>query len=367
MKKNLLIILIASFSCLLSSIQAKNEITVLFLLPFHLNEDANYLSIKSSTEIHQMLQFEMMGFWLGAKLALQEYENSDNTINVIVRDAVRNVKALNKILNDTDLMSKVNIIVGPFYGSLFPVAAEYAQQHNIVIINPFSTRFDFVENNPYVYKLVPPFISRAEVIADVFLTQPDESHIILWGDSIITPELLAYRYYFTTHHILYKEIHTLTLPDNIHKSNLIIALFDEPARVIHCAHSLVNNEAEENIIIVPEQWLSISELTEDFYNLPYLYYFTNYFIDENSSNVKQFQTDHIFFYEAPAELAAYSYQGYDITHYFIDLFFADFDMNKVKFTPLSYQFQWKQVEDGGFENSKVRLIRIKDLGLEEVR
>jgi hypothetical protein len=93
MKKKLLVILIISFSCLFGSAQTENEVTILFLLPFHLNEYESYLSIKSSAEIHQVTQFEMMGFWLGVKLALQEYENSDKIINVLVRDAVTDLRA----------------------------------------------------------------------------------------------------------------------------------------------------------------------------------------------------------------------------------------------------------------------------------
>jgi hypothetical protein len=120
-------------------------------------------------------------------------------------------------------------------------------------------------------------------------------------------------------------------------------------------------------LVVPEKWFSISELTEDFFKLSDLYFFTNYFVDENCSTVKQFQSDYFFYYEVPALLADYSYQGYDITHYFIELFFADFKPEDVKFTPLSYQFQWKQILDGGFENVKTRLIKVVDLELEEVK
>jgi hypothetical protein len=349
------------------TIQAKNEVTVLYLLPFHLNEDADYLSIKSNTEINQVKQFEMIGFWLGAKMALQTYENSDKVVNVIVRDAVTDISALKTILDDTTLMSRVHIIIGPFYGSIFPVASDFAKSHNIIIINPFSTRHDFVVTNPYVYKLVPPFSSRPKMITELFLEDSMLYNIILWGDSVRNPELQAYKKYFSTHQIPYQETHTVSLPEHSNQSNLIIALFEQPTRVIHGVHSLINRTVEKDIVVVPEQWLSISELTEDFFNLPHLYYFTNYFVDENSAEIKQFKADHILFYEAPAELVTYSYQGYDITRYFIDLFFADYDFNEVKFTPFSYQFQWKEIPDGGFENNKVRFIRIKDLELKEVR
>jgi hypothetical protein len=318
--------------------------------------------------MHQVQQFEMIGFWLGAKMALQEYKSSDKTINVIVRDAVTDVSDLNKVLEDSLLMKDVDIMIGPFYGSLFPTASEFAKNHNIIIVNPFSTRFDFVENNPYVYKLLPPFISRPEAIAAHFLSHPEQYNIILWGDSTASIEMQAYKYYFNEHNIHYKEIHTLSIAEDFRKTNLIIALFEQPNRVIHGVHTLINQEKEKSrVVVVPEKWLSVSELTDDFYNLPQLYFFTNYFVDQNCESVKQFKSDYSFYYEAPADLADYSYQGYDITRYFIELYFSGFKPDEVQFTPLSYRFNWTQVPNGGFENSKPRLIQVKDLGIEEVR
>jgi len=368
MKKKLLLIFVLSFSFLFVDAQNKNEITILYLLPFHLNENSSNISfVKASTDIYQVKQFEMMGFWCGAKLALQEYEQTDKKINVIVRDVVTDLYALKKILGDFDLMKNVNIIVGPFYGTLFNEAATFAKEHDITIVNPFSTRYDFVENNPNVYKLVPPFMSRPEMIEKVFLNSSEDYTIILWGDSVLTPEIQAYKYYFEEKKIPFKEVRSLYLSQNAKKKNLIIAFFENSTRVIHSIHTLLSDDIQNNVLVVPENWFNITELTEDFYNLPYLYYFTNYFVDEKDSKVQQFQSDYILYYEAPAELAAYSYQGYDITRYFIDLYLAGYNEAQVKFKPLSYQFQWQRITNGGFENTKPRLIQIKDFELNEVK
>jgi len=369
MKKKLFLIATLLLPFFIGNSQTPQEVTMLYLLPFHLEEtNVSYSSLRSSAEIHQVRPFEMMGFWLGAKMALQEYAETDKKVNVIIRDAVRDEEALHNILNDTLLMKNVNMMIGPVYGSLFPVASEYAKNHDITIINPFSTRYDFVENNPNLYKLVPPFMSRPQAIEEHFLSVPQEYNVILWGDSTTTIELQAYKYYFNKYHIKYKEAHTLTLPLEFRKDNLIIALFDRRERVIHAVHSLINQEEHYNkIIVVPETWLLLSELTEDFYNIPELYFFTNCFVDESRDAVKQFQADYTFFYEAPALLADYVYQGYDITRYFIDLYFAGFDTENLQFQPLSYQFQWQRIENGGLENIKIRLIRVKGLDLEEVR
>jgi len=370
MKKKLFLLFCALLPFLLSSSQTDNqEVMILYLLPFHLNEGfVSNTSFKNREEIEQVRQFEMMGFWLGAKMALQELENSNRKIKAIVRDAVTDKYALNKILNDKHLMENVNIIIGPIYGSLFPVAAEFAKNNNITIVNPFSTRFDFVEKNSAVYKLVPPLISRPKTVVEHFLAKPENFNIILWGDSTTSIELQAYKYFLNEQNIRFKEVHTLTIPQDMRKTNLIIAFFDRQERVIHGVHTLINQEEEyDRIVIVPEKWLSVSELTEDFYNLPELYFFANYFVDENCDRVKQFRSDYTFFYEAPAELSEYSFQGYDITRYFIDLYFVDFNTDNLHFQPLSYQFQWKKLLDGGFENTKTRLIQVKDLELEEVK
>jgi len=367
MKKKLLLIFIVSFCFLFVKAQNKNEITILYLLPFHLSENSTKISsVKSSTDIYQVKQFEMMGFWYGAKLALQEYNNTDKKINVIIRDVTTEATSLRKILNDNDLMNRVNLIIGPFYGVLFPEAANFAKEHDITIINPFSTRFDFVENNPNVYKLVPSFASRPEIIDNVFISQ-DDYNVILWGDTVTTPEMQAYKYYFSEKNIPFKEVHYLSLPQNTKKKNLIIASLENSTKVIHGVHTILNLEMENNILIVPEKWFNITELTEDFYKLSHLYYFTDYFVDEKKSEVLQFQSDYMLYYETPAELSAYSYQGYDVTRYFIDLYFTDFNANNVEFIPLSYKFQWKQIPNGGFENSHSRLIQIKNFELEEVK
>ena len=368
MKKKLLLVFIVLISYLIVNAQNKNEITVLYLLPFHLNENTvNISSLKNSTEIFQIMHFEMMGFWFGAKLALQDYNHSDKKINVIVRDVVTDATALQKILEDSALMKRVNLIIGPFYGSLFPKAANFAKKHNIAIVNPFSSRFDFVENNPNVYKLTPPFMTRPEVIEKVFLGSSEAYNIILWNDSVSTPELQAYKYYFKNKNISFKEVSSFTLEQNVKKKNIIIALFEDFTKVIHGVHTILNLEMADNILVVPDKWLNVTELTEDFYGLPHLYYFTNYFVDEKDNDVQQFQSDYILYYEAPAELAAYSYQGYDITRYFIDLYLAGYNEAQVKFKPLSYQFQWQRITNGGFENTKPRLIQIKDFELNEVK
>ncbi len=87
MKKGFLFILFSFCFLIFSFAQTPKEITVLYLLPLHLEEsNIDVSKIESDFDIYEIPSFEMIGFWEGAKLALKTYEDSQNKINVIVRD-----------------------------------------------------------------------------------------------------------------------------------------------------------------------------------------------------------------------------------------------------------------------------------------
>lgn len=374
MKKTIIILLLSILSIQYTYSQSQKEVTILYLIPLHIDDtliDVN--TINSDLDIYYIPSFEMFGFWEGAKLALQSYENSDITLEVIVRDVTTDEKKLLKILNDEKLMKDVDLIIGPFYGSLFPIAAKYALKHNITIINPFSTRFDFVNNNKAVYKLIPPLSSRPESLHKNIISKHEEYSIFLWYDSKDSLELADYETYFKEAKIPYTlikvkpETFSLNLTLSPTKHNIIVALFQNQTTVINQMRLLnASQNKHEYSLIFPEEWLYVSSLDEDFYSIPNIFYFSNYHIDVNDPIIKEYKSNYVATYQSPCQLERYSYQGYDITKYFIDLYLAGFDEKKVSFIPMSYKFKYKQWSKGGFENNRVRLIEIKEFDKIEV-
>lgn len=374
MKKAFLVILLIWLSLQNSFSQSSKEMTILYLIPLHLSDSLIDINkIESDLDIYEIPSFEMFGFWEGAKLALQSYENGNKNVKVVVRDVTTDEKKLQKILQDEKLMKDVDLIIGPFYGSLFPIASKYAVDHKITIINPFSTRTDFVKENEAVYKLIPPLSSRPESIQKHILSHQPDFYVILWYDAEDNVELAAYENYFKSNQIPYTltkvkpETYSLNLTLSSTKHNVIIALFQNQTNVINQMRLLegIKNQYQFSLIF-PEEWLHVSSLDDDFYSMPNIYFFSNYFVDHKSSTVIDFKSAYITNYHSPCQLERYSYQGYDITKYFIELYFEGYNKKNISYTPMSYKFKFKQWTNGGFENDKVRLIEIKNFEKVEV-
>lgn len=374
MKKGFLFILFSFCFLIFSFAQTPKEITVLYLLPLHLEEsNIDVSKIESDFDIYEIPSFEMIGFWEGAKLALKTYEDSQNKINVIVRDVSTDEQKLVELLNNSKLMNDVDLIIGPFYGSLFPLAAKYAAEHKITIVNPFSSRTDFVRENPYVYKIVPPLSSRPESIKKQILTTYSNHQVVLWYDSDDTVELKAYELYFKENAIPYTlaKVGQGSFSSNLNlttdKQNVVIALFNNQTQVINQMRLLSGVQNSYPITLVfPEEWLNISSLDDDFYSIRNLYYFSNCFVDINLQSIKDYRVNYVETYQSPCQLDRYSFQGYDITKYFIELFFAGNIEKSVTYTPMAYKFKFKQWTKGGYENDQIRLIQIQDFQRKEV-
>ena len=154
MRKVVLFIICLIFG--LGSAFAKPSVyKILYLIPFEIdNYTAPY--IKECEDMDNVRSYQLMGFWNGAQMAIEEL-GKDETFHfeIVVRDVSNSESQLRKILEDKELMSDVNLIIGPFFSKLFTIAAEYAKQYQIPIVNPFTSRQDVVEGNEFVYKLIP--------------------------------------------------------------------------------------------------------------------------------------------------------------------------------------------------------------------
>ncbi|MBP1673672.1 MAG: cwlS [Bacteroidetes bacterium] len=374
MKKGFLVILSLILSIQITLAQTHKEITILYLLPLHLDETIPDIStIESDMDIYEIPSFEMIGFWEGAKLALQTYEDSPYKVNVIVRDVTTDEQKLKSILNDAALMKDVDLIIGPFYGALFPIAASYAQDHNITIINPFSTRTDFVSENPSVYKLVPPLTTRPETLHKKMFPNYSNYQVILWYDQENITELGVYENYFKENKIPYilsklqPETFSLKLELEPSMQNVIIALFQNRTNIINQMRlfSGIQNQFPCSLVF-PEEWLNISSLDDDFYSIPNLFYLTNCFVDLNNTTIIDYKNHYVETYQSPCQLERYSFQGYDITKYFIDQYLYGSQDKTNSYTPMVYKFKFKQWTKGGFENEKIRLIHIENFEKKEV-
>lgn len=367
MKKIIAILLLVAVTFpLLAQSSLAGEKTILFLIPFYSNKyDSQALSgVKDCDDLKTIGAFQLMGFWAGAQVALDEFNAENVHLNIIVKDITDSETKLRSIMENKALMQKVDLIVGPFFSKQFAIAAQYAKTYKIPIVNPFTTRMDILKDNEYVYKLMPTLETRASTVA--FMADMYPKHqIILYADSAKSAkEYEAYVNYFRTNHIdfktvsLQKPIVPALQPDC---QNIVVVLTSESAKMLMMSRDLIFKSNLENLtLIVPEDWLNVATYDIEYYSKLNIHFFSDYYVDNKSEKVQVFIHDYTSKFNTPPTLDAFSYQGYDVTRYFVSALFNDMDLDRVKTETIGYHFSFDKVANGGYENINAPFLQVKD-------
>ena len=340
--------------------------TVLFLLPLGTEKtaQANIENINSQQDIDDIFGRTLIHFWEGAQIAISELGDEGNDFNVIVRDVTSTAK-LEQVLTEP-AVEKVNLIIAPVYGKLFPTVAEFGRKNKIPVVNPFTSRHDVIEGNPYVYKANPALASRAAYICN----HHPNANIILWADtSKETPDAEAYQAYFKEHHISFHIVadsnffgtqlsHT--------RDNVVITCFHKDQLVNKgMTKTLQASKLPSFTWVIPEEWLLMEDFNIENMNGLNVNYFASYFADDAEEHTQVFNYKYGERFHCLPSVRNYAYQGYDIAKFFISMILHDYRTPDIE--PIAYDFQFKRIDKGGFEDVKARLIRLQNYEFKEVK
>ena len=348
------------------------EKTILYLIPFYSKQydDQAVSRVKESQDMKAINSFQLMGFWAGAQIALDEFNDDNVHLNVIVRDITDNEAKLRSIMEDRELMGRVDLIVGPFFSHTFAVAARYAKEYGIPIVNPFTTRTDILRDNEYVYKLVPSLETRAATVAFMSDLYP-KSQIILYADSTKhRKEYSAYVNYFKNNNIPYVFLPQQSNLVSALKSdakNIVIALTRESAKMLMLSRDLIFKSNLDNLImVVPEEWLKVPTYDIEYYSKLNIHFFSDYYVDESNEKTQVFIHNYTSKFGVPPTIEAFSFQGYDLTRYFVSALYNDMDLDRVKTETIGYHFSFEKIPDGGYENINAQFLEVDDEGIHNV-
>ena len=338
---------------------------ILYLIPF---ESDSYTTpyIKECEDMDNVRSYRLMGFWNGSQMAIEEYGKNGEDIHfdIIVRDISNNEAKLRNIMEDTELMNGVNLIIGPFFGKLFAIAAAYAKEYQIPIVNPFTSRQDFVEDNEYVYKLIPSLEARPAMIA-FMAQQSDAFPIIIYGDSTSSDkEMAAYLKYFKANGIPYEITpNASTVIKRLENGRrwFVVTFYDNPAQNLIISRNLVYSEKTDNLtFVVPESWMESKTYDIEYYSKLNLHFFSDYYIDFENEKTKTFVYDYTQRFGVPPSLENFAFQGYDITRFFVEFIREHNDLDRVKVSPIAFPLSFDKSPGGGYENVNVQFLEVKD-------
>lgn len=356
----------------------KSNYNIVFLIPFQSNTNLPTLNdIRDYQDIAQIPAFEMIQFYEAALIAIKEFENTDITFNITVKDLGNETDKCENYLKE-NFMASADLIIGPFYRKTFSKVAEFAKQHQIPIVMPFSNKSDLIINNPYVFKVTTSEHYKGECLADYIKRHDPSANIIIWSgtDSLMHQIGSDGTNAFTSRGFSVKKA---TLTQGIAgvknfmsstQTNYVIGLFQQYTTVANNLRNLYLSKPKNLNLVGLESWQDYDNIETEYFQDLNIHYCPLFFVDYTNENVKLFVETFRDLYHAEPE--QYAFQGYDITKYFMNALFqigADFynsDMN-INIETLSMPFRFiKKNKNNGFENSAVNIIKLNEYTYERL-
>ncbi len=365
-KKSFSFLLLLLFVFSLSAQSGGDRKTILFLIPFYTDDynAATATNVRNSQDISKINSFLIMGFWAGAQIALQEYEEQNAPLNIVVRDVTENEASLRKIMEDETLMREVDMIIGPFFNKSFTIAATYAKKYGIPIVNPFTKRTDILSGNKYVYKVSPSVETKPAMLSYLSETFPKSNIIIYQDSSGRNEEQIAYKQYFVDHKIPFKEVNSQkSLLGEIKEGikNIVVVFNHNEAKMLMISRDMLYSVNPEDVmLVVPEKWLQSTTYDVDYYSKLNLHFFSPYYVDENDQQTQVFEQVYKERFHTIPTLENFAFQGYDITRFFVELALHNGDLDRVKTVPLACPMSFEKTKGGGYENINIHFLEIKE-------
>ena len=366
MKKIISISLLVLAVLSLGAQPSEERKTVLFLIPFYTHEYQGSVvsSVQSSQDIQAVNSFLLMGFWAGAQIALDEFQEQNVALNVVVKDVTDNEADLRVIMENKELMEDVDLIIGPFFNKTFQIAAEYAKQYQIPIVNPFTNRTDILTNNDYVYKVIPSQDSKSATLSYMAESFPHSNIILCMDSSVKNSEQITYTQYFKNHGISYQEVtNQAELMKKItpNSKNIVVVFSNHAAKMLMLSRDLLYNSTLEDIIlVVPELWLSSHTYDVEYYSKLNIHFFSNFFVDKQDQQTQLFVQRYQDKFSSIPTIENFAFQGYDITRFFVEMIRNGGDMDRVKESPICIPMSFDKTQDGGYENVNIHFLEVKD-------
>jgi LysM repeat protein len=153
---------------------------VALMLPFYLRE-ADSLLIEDLIEdgkVNMPRKFRFLEFYEGMQLALDTLQKQGLNLELFVYDVNSDMDELDEIMTQP-LLQQMDLIIGPLFSTPFIKVANFAQMHNIKIVNPFTAKDELFVNKPTSFKIQPNEKSKIGQLVEFVSNKYPDSKIIL--------------------------------------------------------------------------------------------------------------------------------------------------------------------------------------------
>jgi ABC-type branched-subunit amino acid transport system substrate-binding protein len=349
-------------------------------MPFFIEENQQLHEHRKPYEKESLVPQSLIAvnFLEGFKMALDSLRSSGFSARVSVYDTGHDTLLVRKILSKPEV-KEMDLIVGPFYLSSFPVAATAAKENHTFIVSPFIQQNSIISGNPFAGKVSPALTTQMEQLAEYISKQHQGQNILMihnggYSDKVMSAafsrrmkevqgENTFREIYYTSER--FDTIQSQILPS---KTNLIVVPSGDQAFVTELLGKLYFLKSEEKIIVYgPENWLNFENIEIGYLQRLNTHLVAGQFIDYSSEEVKRFIRNYRKMYHT--DPGSYAFQGYDTGLFYASLlkkYGTNFHSKFSNFTHqgLQIKFDLQRSDDkSGFENKGVYILKIEDFQL----
>ena len=160
----------SSFGFQVRDRQSKEKVYVSVMMPLNLDKIGEISTSKFDIEQRGKRQykvFEFVQFYEGILMALDELEKRGCHVVLNVVDVSSESDAdVERAFKDHDVANS-DFVVALLVKKPFQKVAELAKEHQVFVINPFSSRDEVVTDNPYVIKYMPSVHGVVKTLLDM--------------------------------------------------------------------------------------------------------------------------------------------------------------------------------------------------------
>ncbi len=289
---------------------------VAVLLPFQLEQDMSTSARKN--------QFAT-DLYAGMKLAQDSLSRQGIAVNLFAYDAGTDTSAVRRTLSLPD-MKQMDLLIGPVYKSAAPLAAKFATQNNIPVLNPLTQDLDVVQNSPQVFLFESSVATQARQAATYAYNNfsPKTAVVLYEGASSDTTFARYYRQQFT---MLGGKVKTFKKINSAQAASTAsaftsldlnevghMAVFSDKMAAAVNAVSLLTSRSQQMPLITYDKWQEVNQISLRQLDDLNIYFISPKFIDRMSPAVRQFRKNYIARYNIPP--SAYAYAGFEMLFYY---------------------------------------------------
>ncbi|MBD2754420.1 tetratricopeptide repeat protein [Spirosoma validum] len=136
----------------------KGYYNVAVMFPFRLGEFDAEKRVRSNQYVYDLYD--------GIKLAKNKLQDEGITVNLFAYDLDNDANKTLELVN-SPAFAQTDLIIGPLYVEPNRIASAYANQNNILLLNPIATNSELVTNQPWSFLAQPSLSQQSQKVAEL--------------------------------------------------------------------------------------------------------------------------------------------------------------------------------------------------------